>query len=122
MPKFEAEGQLVKIFDTQVISDRFQKREFVLRVEDGQYPQELSLQFTQSDCGLLDSFSEGDQVSVSSWIRGRKWQRSEADAPRWFNSLVAFSIKSPQGASSTPPPPEYGDEPPLPTDDDNLPF
>ena len=121
MPKFEAEGQLVKIYDTQVISDRFQKREFILRVEDGQYPQELNLQFTQSDCGLLDSFSEGDQVSVSSWVRGRKWQRSEADAPKWFNSLVAFSIKAPS-SSNTPPPPEYGDEPPLPTDDDNLPF
>jgi len=93
MPSFETEGTLVKIFPTSSKSERFQLREFVLNVEEGNYPQEIIFQFTQDDCDMLDKFKEGEKVKVSSWIRGKKWQRSPQDEPRWFNSLAARSIE-----------------------------
>ena len=34
---FDIVGNLDKIFDTQVISDKFKKREFVLEIKDGNY-------------------------------------------------------------------------------------
>ncbi|WP_338759629.1 DUF3127 domain-containing protein [Bernardetia sp. ABR2-2B] len=93
MPSFETEGTLIKIFPTSVKSERFQLREFVLNIEEGNYPQEIIFQFTQDSCDLLDKFKEGEKVKVSSWIRGKKWQRSPQDEPRWFNSLAARSIE-----------------------------
>lgn len=93
MPSFETEGTLIKIFPTSVKSERFQLREFVLNVEEGNYPQEIIFQFSQDDCDRLDKFKEGEKVKVSSWIRGKKWQRSPQDEPRWFNSLAARSIE-----------------------------
>jgi hypothetical protein len=93
MPSFETEGTLLKIFPTSIKSERFQLREFVLNVEEGNFPQEIIFQFTQDDCDTLDKFKEGEKVKVSSWIRGKKWQRSPQDEPRWFNSLAARSIE-----------------------------
>ncbi len=93
MPSFETEGTLIKIFPTSVKSERFQLREFVLNIEEGNYPQEIIFQFTQDDCDTLDKFKEGEKVKVSSWVRGKKWQRSPEDEPRWFNSLAARSIE-----------------------------
>ena len=93
MPSFETEGTLVKIFPTSSKSASFQLREFVLNVEEGKFPQEIIFQFTQDDCDRLDKFKEGEKVKVSSWIRGKKWQRSPQDEPRWFNSLAARSIE-----------------------------
>ncbi len=93
MPSFETEGTLIKIFPTSVKSERFQLREFVLSIEEGNYPQEIIFQFSQDDCDRLDKFKEGEKVKVSSWVRGKKWQRSPQDEPRWFNSLAARSIE-----------------------------
>ena len=77
---------------------------------------------------MLDKFKEGEKVKVSSWIRGRKWQRSPQDEPKWFNSLVARTIESADAVmqdidQSSP----FQDDVPPPTmndafDDDDLPF
>ena len=122
MPNFEAKGELIKISDTDKISDRFQKREFVLKIEE-QYPQEIQYQLTQDDCSILDNFKVGDQVKVNSWVRGRRWQKTPQDDPRWFNSLVAYNI---EGESVTPFVDESKDmasaEIAPPSEDDALPF
>lgn len=125
MPTVEITGKIIRKFDTKVISDRFQKREFVLHVEE-KYPQELLLQLVQSNCDVLDNFSEGDMVDTRVAIEGRSWQRSPSDPMRWFNSLKVFSMKhaeSQQGAPAgedipPPPPPPEADS----AADDNLPF
>ena len=122
MPNFEAKGELIKISDTDKISDRFQKREFVLKIEE-KYPQEIQYQLTQDDCSILDNFKVGDQVKVNSWVRGRRWQKTPQDDPRWFNSLVAYKI---EGESVTPFIDDSKDmasaEIAPPSEDDALPF
>ena len=98
MPSFEAKGEIIHIADLHVISDKFQKREFVLKFEE-QYPQEVMFQLVQGNCELLDQFKVGDFVKITADVRGRKWQKTPQDAPRWFNTLQAYKI---EGVSAAP--------------------
>lgn len=124
MPTVEITGKITRKFDTKVISDRFQKREFVLHVEE-KYPQELLLQLVQRNCDILDNFSEGDMVNTRVAIEGRSWQRNPSEPMRWFNSLKVLSMQhaatqQDSGSGDIPPPP-----PPPEADaatNDNLPF
>ena len=47
---FDVEGKLYKKFDTAQITDSFKKREFVVEIEDGAYPQMIKFQLTQNNC------------------------------------------------------------------------
>jgi len=116
----ELEGTIFKKFDTQKVKDSFQKREFVIEVSDGAYPQRIKMELTQDKCQLLDSYNEGDKIKVAFNIRGSEWQG------KYFVNLQAWKIEGAQGGSSssnvggsyTHPPPTD------PTDgsDDGLPF
>ena len=70
---FEVEGKLHRVFPTEQKSANFAAREFVLEIPDGNYPQLIKFQAVQDRCGILDNFSEGDQVRVSFDLRGREW-------------------------------------------------
>ena len=86
-------GQLKKKFDTQKVSDRFQKREFVLMTESNTpYPQYVSFQINQDKCDILDRFSEGQEVEVSFNLRGREWNGPQGI--KYFNTLEAWLIKA----------------------------
>ena len=82
-------GTLVQKFDDQVINDRFKKREFVIQTE-GDYPQEIILEFQNDKCELLDSFNVGDKVECKINIRGRKWEGP--NGTRYFVTLQSWAI------------------------------
>ena len=103
----EATGKMYKIFETKQITERFTKREFVMEVEDGKYPQHVIFQMTGDRCGNLDSFNEGDEVKVEFNLRGREWTSPKGEV-RYFNSLDVWEIARGAAAAQT------GDEPPLP--------
>ena len=50
----------------------FQFRELVLNTKE-QYPQILSVVFTNDKCTALDIYKEGDHVEVQYNLRGREW-------------------------------------------------
>ena len=88
----EIKGTIEVIFDKQIISDSFKKREFVLRyAENPEYPELLKLEFAQDKCSLLDSYQVGQEVSISINLRGRKWTSPEG-VDKYFNTLVAWKI------------------------------
>ena len=67
----EVVGTLKAKFDTQKVSDRFQKREFVLTTEASTpYPQHVSFQVTQDKCNILDQFNDGEEIKVQFNLRG----------------------------------------------------
>jgi hypothetical protein len=116
----ELEGTIFKKFDTQKVKDSFQKREFVMEVSDGAYPQRIKMELTQDKCQLLDSYKEGDKIKVSFNIRGSEWQG------KYFVNLQAWRIDGANNGGSTnnnggggytPPPIETNDG-----SDDGLPF
>ena len=60
----ETTGLLKEVFDTQKVSDKFQKRDFVLTTEASTpYPQNISFQLTQDKCSILDSFQKGEEIN-----------------------------------------------------------
>lgn len=84
-------GKLVVINATQVVSENFSKRTFVVETAD-QYPQQIEFQLTQDKCDYLDYYKVGEQVNVSLNIRGRAWT-SPAGETKYFNTLEAWKIE-----------------------------
>lgn len=93
MASFEITGNLKVKNNTQNVSDKFSKREFVLETDsETQYPQYLSFQLTQDKCPLLDSYNVGDSMKVSFNMRGREWTAPDG-ITKYFNSLEAWRIE-----------------------------
>jgi hypothetical protein len=92
MASFETTGILKVKKDTQQVSEKFSKREFVMTTDmTTQYPQYISMQLTQDKCALLDAYNEGDEVKVSFNLRGREW--SGPEGVKYFNSLEAWRLE-----------------------------
>ncbi|HWY12985.1 MAG TPA: DUF3127 domain-containing protein [Bacteroidia bacterium] len=98
----EVTGTLKVKFDTQKVSDRFQKREFVLTTEASTpYPQHVSFQLTQDKVNLLDQYNVGDEMKIQFNLRGREWNGPQGI--KYFNTLEAWRIeKGAAGGLSTP--------------------
>ena len=90
---FEINGLLHKIFPTENKTDKFQAREFVIKVEEGMYPQFIKFQLTQDRCGLVDAFEAGQEIKVHFDLRGREWNE------KYFTNLNAWRIE--KGANAT---------------------
>jgi len=88
---FKINGTLKVANQTQVISEKFSKREFVIETTD-QYPQQVMFQLTQDKCELLSAFKVGNQVEVSFNLRGREWT-SPAGEVKYFNTLEAWRLE-----------------------------
>lgn len=92
-------GKLHLKGETQQISQKFAKRDFVIETED-KYPQLVSLQLTQDKCPLLDDYEVGDAVDVDINIKGREWTSPKGEV-KYFNTLEAwrFNRAQPEEAS-----------------------
>lgn len=121
---YTLEAPIYKIFDTQAVSEKFQKREFVLEAQDGNYTQYIKMQLVQDKCDLIDSYNVGDQVKVHFNLRGREWQ------DKFFTNLDAWKIEKVAGATTAAPAAPVAQEGDFPTAknepaieaDDDLPF
>jgi single-stranded DNA-binding protein len=98
---YDLTGKVKLIQDAQTFGSGFTKREMVVTVEDGKYPQEINLEFVQDKVSLLDSVQVGQEVTVTFDIRGREYNG------RYFNNLQGWKIQS--GAAA----PAAEDKPPV---------
>ena len=112
---YELTGKIKLIQEAKTFDSGFTKREMVVIVEDGKYPQEINLEFVQDKVALLDNLQPGQEVTVSFDIRGREYNG------RYFNNLQGWKIVAaeeatgfaPQDQSSAPPfpsPEDFGDD------------
>ena len=88
---FKLTGTLKVANKTQVINEKFSKREFVIETKD-QYPQLVMFQLTQDKCELLSAFKVGNEIEVSFNLRGREWT-SPAGEVKYFNTLEAWRLE-----------------------------
>lgn len=93
---FEINGRLAEKYETQKVSDRFQKREFVLEVKSTsatgyEFVDYIKFQATQDKCSLLDQVNADDTVKVSFNLRGRKWEKDGQIS--YFTNLEAWRIE-----------------------------
>jgi spore germination protein YaaH len=99
----EITGTIIEIFAEQVVSDKFKKREFVLKVVDNGYEQEIKFQTTQDKTTILNFVKLNDEVKVLFNLGGRRWTKE--GKTNWFNSVTAWTIEkvgSDQVVTSTP--------------------
>lgn len=97
----ELSGTIYRLSEAQDISDKFRKREVVIKTDD-QYPQTIPVEFVQDRIDLLNSYSEGQQVTISINIRGREWTSPKGEV-KFFVSVQGWRIQPlQQGSAATP--------------------
>lgn len=112
---YDLTGKIKLLQEPKTFDSGFTKREMVVIVDDGRYPQEINIEFVQDKVSLLDNLEAGQEVTVTFDIRGREYNG------RYFNNLQGWKIVTHGGdrasaagmQSSAPPdsaPPDYADE------------
>ncbi len=96
---FELQGKIEVIFDTQQVTDRFKKREFVVAFQDGTYTEQIKMQLTQERCDLMDEFNEGDEVKVMFNLKGRAYTKDGKTS--YFTNLDAWRVSAAGGSGSS---------------------
>jgi hypothetical protein len=95
------EGILHKKGDTEQVSDKFKKREFVLKyAENPLYEQFIKFELIQDRCSEIDKFNPGDSIDVQFNLKGREWTNPEGQK-KYFNSLEAWRITKAEGSVSS---------------------
>ena len=102
---YELTGKIKLIQDPKTFDSGFTKREMVVIVEDGRYPQEINLEFVQDKVALLDSLQPGQEVTVSFDIRGREYNG------RYFNNLQGWKVVAASDQAGAPEPEPHYPEP-----------
>lgn len=114
----EVQGKIIVKGETQTFgSNGFRKRELVI-VDDSnsEYPQYISIDFTQDKCDLLDSFNIGDNVKISINVGGRIWVNPEG-VSKYFNSIQGWRIGKVEAGATPEPLPTHAEQ-----EDNSLPF
>jgi single-strand DNA-binding protein len=91
---FELEGTLKHILDLQTFASGFSKREFVIEVPDGKFPQMIKFECVKDKTAMLDKLSPGDTVKVSFDIRGSEYKE------RFYVNLNAWKITKTSGGGA----------------------
>ena len=89
---YKFQGKIKVINDTQVISEKFKKREFVVTDTSSMYPQDVMFQSVQDKCDMLNGYAIEEQVEVSFNLRGREWTSPDG-VVKYFNTLDAWRIE-----------------------------
>ncbi|MDY0102997.1 MAG: DUF3127 domain-containing protein [Lentimicrobium sp.] len=102
---FELTGKLVEKFDTQNVSEKFKKREFVIEFRDNpnsSFTEFIKFQLTQDRCNLIDNFQVGQDLKIWFNLRGRKWEKDGNVS--YFTNLEGWKMEasSEQSASAAP--------------------
>lgn len=92
------EGSIFRIEETQVLSDKFSKRNFVI-VTQGTYPQYLQFELTQDRCDLIDQFKVNDFVKVLFNLEGRLIESGKYEN-KVFTNIRAWRIEKVDNVSA----------------------
>jgi len=99
----EVTGKLLVKYDTQNVSDKFKKREFVLELSEeingNIYTNYAKLQLVQAKCDIIDRYNLGDIVKVTFNIKGTSYVDKKDGMTRYITNLDAWRIE-PAGAAT----------------------
>lgn len=87
----EVNGVIKSIGDIQQISEKFKKREIVIKTNED-YPQDLLFELVQANCELLDNLVVGQTVNAAFNLRGKEYQKKDGSGLGYFNSLQIWKI------------------------------
>ena len=84
-------GSLKVKKDTQVVSEAFSKREFVLTVVDGAFSNDILIQLVKDKVTLINDINIGDLLEVEVNLSGKCWVNPQGEE-KYFNSLSAWKV------------------------------
>ena len=92
----EISGMIETVMEAVNVSktgSEFMKREFVVKyIEDKpEYPQLIKFELIKDRCALVDGLKDGDKVTVSYNLQGRKWTSPQGE-DKYFTTLQAWRI------------------------------
>ena len=127
--KYEATGTLFEIFPALKLSEKFTKREFVLEVLEGRYPEFIKFQLVNDKCDLIESFQKGQAVTISFNLKGKPVQDRNGNT-QFYTNLDCWKVQAASGVdnSNQEPDPAYFNQAPAndgfggSQDMDDLPF
>lgn len=96
-------GILKVKYDEVQLTEKFKKREFVIQLASTNYNGSndyLKFSLIMDSCSMIDSFSEGDSVTVSYEVKAREWVNPENETV-YINDVKAISIKQNAEPTST---------------------
>ena len=111
---FKTRGRIIAIDEPQTFASGFTKREFVICVPEGKYPQDIKFEMHKERADVLADFNKGDEVTVGFNLRGNEYNG------KYYVNLVAWKVTLERGCQEQP-----KDSVPVPTDaadDDQIPF
>jgi hypothetical protein len=89
----EATGIIKSIEAPEQVTESFKKSRLVLELDSNtKYPQEVQFQLINKNCDLVNSFAEGQTVTVTFNLRGRKGHTRTGDEI-YYNALDVYKIK-----------------------------
>lgn len=123
---FELTGTLKVLEDMQTFASGFTKREFVIEIPDGKYPQMVKFETVRDKIDQLNNLNIGDELKVTFDIRGNEYKG------RYYVNLNAWKIEGGGGGNGGGPAAAPQDPPPSSFDssfdnetemsDDDIPF
>jgi hypothetical protein len=85
-------GTVHEIGKTQVVSDKFKKRDLVIEyAENPTYPEYVKMEFHQDKCEKADELRKGDNITVDFNLKGKPYTNKEG-VTSYFNSLVVWKF------------------------------
>ena len=89
-------GILFKVYATEVKSDKFSKREFVVKIDKDVngtiYSEYAKFQVMNTKCDSLNDLVEGSEVEVKFNLSGKPWENE--GVTKFFTNLNAWSVKT----------------------------
>jgi len=122
----EITGKLIAKNNTQQVSEKFKKREFVIEITEDVNGKPCTnfgkFQLVQNKCEIIDRFNIGDALKVSFNIKGNRWERD--GKVNFITNLDAWRVESVVNSESnnTPAPAATQNFNPSPETIDDLPF
>lgn len=86
----ELKGKLFLKKETEMVSETFKRREFVLETIE-QYPQKIPMQAVQEKTAILDNFAIGQEITVNFNYRGTQ-SIKDGQETRHFLNLQVWKI------------------------------
>lgn len=101
--QLSATGQILKIGQVEQVSDKFRKRELIIKTDtESQYPQTVAFQLTQDRVDKIDGYRAGDTVTVHFNLRGREWTSPQGEV-KYFNTLEVWRVERASGEQAPQP-------------------
>ena len=83
---FETSGTIIAIDEAQTFASGFSKREFVIEVPDGNYPQDIKFEMHKDRADILEAMAIGQEVTVAFNLRGNEYNG------KYYVNMVAWKV------------------------------